>query len=85
ADQAPKLSLTLTGKEVYARSDGSVTGQVLKVLATRPDAVFIASSGTPAVLPQKALRQRGYKGPIYQTHGVATDEFIKLGGADVDG
>ncbi|MFX5530447.1 ABC transporter substrate-binding protein, partial [Acinetobacter baumannii] len=47
ADQAPKLSLTLTGKEVYARSDGSVTGQVLKVLATRPDAVFIASSGTP--------------------------------------
>lgn len=85
ADQAPKLGLTLTGKEVYARSDGSVTGQVLKLLSGRPDAVFIASSGTPAVLPQRALRQRGYKGAIYQTHGVATDEFIKLGGADVEG
>jgi branched-chain amino acid transport system substrate-binding protein len=47
--------------------------------------VFIASAGTPAVLPQKALRERGYKGPIFQTHGVATEEFIKLGGKDVDG
>ena len=85
SDVAPKLGITLTGHEVYARSDASVTGQVLKVLATKPDAVFIASAGTPAVLPQKALRERGYKGPIFQTHGVATEEFIKLGGKDVDG
>ncbi|OSI91213.1 branched-chain amino acid ABC transporter substrate-binding protein, partial [Bradyrhizobium canariense] len=69
AELAPKLGLSMTGKEVYARSDASVTGQVLKTLAAKPDAVFIASAGTPAVLPQKALRERGYKGPIYQTHG----------------
>jgi branched-chain amino acid transport system substrate-binding protein len=85
SEAAPKLGVTLTGHEVYARSDASVTGQVLKVLATKPDAVFVASAGTPAVLPQKALRERGYKGPIFQTHGVATEEFIKLGGKDVDG
>ena len=85
SEVAPKLGITLTGHEVYARSDASVTGQVLKVLATRPDAVFIASAGTPAVLPQKALRERGYKGPVFQTHGVATEEFIKLGGKDVEG
>jgi branched-chain amino acid transport system substrate-binding protein len=84
-DVGPKLGITLTGHEVYARSDASVTGQVLKVLATKPDAVFIASSGTPAVLPQKALRARGYKGPIFQTHGASMEEFIKLGGKDVDG
>jgi len=82
---APKLGVTLTTHEVYSRSDASVTGQVLKVLATKPDAVFIASAGTSAVLPQKALRERGYKGPIYHTHGVALDEFIKLGGKDVEG
>jgi branched-chain amino acid transport system substrate-binding protein len=85
SDVAPKLGVTLTGHEVYARSDASVTGQVLKIIATKPDAVFVASAGTPAVLPQKALRERGYKGPIFQTHGVATEEFIKLGGKDVDG
>lgn len=82
---APKLGITLTTHEVYGRGDSSVTGQVLKVIATRPDAVFIASAGTPAVLPQKALRERGYKGPVFQTHGVATEEFIKLGGKDVEG
>ena len=58
---------------------------MLKIIATNPDAVFIASAGTPAVLPQKALRERGYKGPIFQTHGVSTEQFIKLGGKDVEG
>lgn len=85
SQEAPKLGIELTTHEVYARSDSSVTGQVLKVIATRPDAVFVASAGTPAVLPQKALRERGYKGTIFQTHGIATEEFIKLGGKDVEG
>jgi branched-chain amino acid transport system substrate-binding protein len=85
SELAPKLGITLTTHEVYARSDSSVTGQVLKIIATKPDAVFVASAGTPAVLPQKALRERGYKGPIFQTHGIATEEFIKLGGKDVEG
>jgi branched-chain amino acid transport system substrate-binding protein len=85
SEEAPKLGITLTTHEVYARSDASVTGQVLKVIASKPDAVFVASAGTPAVLPQKALRERGYKGPIFQTHGVATEEFIKLGGKEVEG
>jgi branched-chain amino acid transport system substrate-binding protein len=82
---APTLGLTVTTHEVYARSDTSAIGQALKVIATNPDAVFIASAGTPAVLPQEALRERGYTGKIYQTHGIATEEFIKLGGAQVEG
>src|SRR6201992_602839 len=82
---APALGLPVTTHEVYARSDTSAIGQALKVIATNPDAVFIASAGTPAVLPQEALRERGYTGKIYQTHGIATEEFIKLGGAQVEG
>ncbi len=82
---APTLGLTVTTHEVYARADTSVTGQALKVIGTNPEAVFIASAGTPAVLPQEALRERGYSGKIFQTHGVASEEFIKLGGANVEG
>jgi len=82
---APTLGITVTTHEVYARADTSATGQALKVLGTNPDAVFIASAGTPAVLPQEALRERGYAGKVFQTHGVATEEFIKLGGANVEG
>jgi branched-chain amino acid transport system substrate-binding protein len=85
SELAPKLGITLTTHEVYARTDDSVTGQVLKILAGKPDAVFIASSGSPGVLPQKALRERGYGGPIYQTHGIASEDFIKLGGKVVEG
>ncbi|WP_316177803.1 ABC transporter substrate-binding protein [Bradyrhizobium sp. SZCCHNRI1009] len=82
---APKLGITVTTHEVYARGDTSAAGQALKVIATNPDAVFIASAGTPAVLPQQALRERGYAGKIFQTHGVATQEFIKLGRETVEG
>ncbi|MGR3907844.1 ABC transporter substrate-binding protein [Burkholderia sp. SR8] len=71
--------------ERFNRTDASVTGQALKLIAAKPDAILIAGSGTPAVLPQRTLIERGYKGAIYQTHGIATPEFIKLGGKDVDG
>src|ERR1700710_15461 len=82
---APPLGVQVTSHEVYARADTSVAGQALKVVASNPDAVFIASAGTPAVLPQEALRERAYAGKIFQTHGIATDEFIKLGGKNVEG
>lgn len=84
-EEAPNLGVEITTHEVFARSDTSVTGQALKILASAPDAVFIAASGTSAVIPQKALRERGYTGPVYQTHGVGTPDFIKLGGKDIEG
>jgi len=77
--------IKIVAVERYERSDSSATGQVLKVLATNPDAVFIGAAGTPGVIPQAALVERGFKGKIYQTHGIANDEFLKLGGKAVEG
>lgn len=82
---AEKAGIRFVATEYYQRTDPSVTGQTLKLIAARPDAVFIAGVGGPAVLPQVTLRDQGYKGPIYQTHGVATDDFIKLGKDKVEG
>jgi branched-chain amino acid transport system substrate-binding protein len=76
--------LTIVANERYNRSDTSVTGQVLKLVAAKPDAVLIAGSGTPAALPQKTLKERGYTGKYYQTHGVANSDFLRVGGKDVD-
>lgn len=81
----PENGMNIVDSEVYARTDTSTTGQVLKLMAAKPDAIFIAASGTPAVVPQKELRDRGYKGPIFQTHGVASPAFIQAGGKDVEG
>ena len=77
--------IKLVAVERFARADTSVTGQVLKLVAAKPDAVLIAGAGTPAALPQKALRERGYAGKYYQTHGVANMDFIRVGGKDVEG
>lgn len=82
---AEARKLRLVANERFSRSDTSVTGQVLKVLAARPDAVLIGGAGTPAALPQKTLRERGYKGLIYQTHGVANSDFLRVGGKEVEG
>ncbi|MFO1345826.1 MAG: ABC transporter substrate-binding protein [Rhodocyclaceae bacterium] len=82
---AEKAGLKIIANERFTRTDQSVTGQALKLLAAKPDAVFIAATGGPAVLPQATLLEKGYKGKLYQTHGVATNDFIRLGGARVEG
>ena len=77
--------IQIVASERYARADTSVTAQVLKLMAAQPDAVLVAGSGTPAALPAKALKERGYTGKQYQTHGVANNDFLRVGGKDVDG
>ena len=80
-----QAGVKVTAVEHYARTDASVTGQTLKLIAAKPDAMLIAAVGGPAVLPQATLRDQGFKGTIYQTHAVATDDFIKLGREKVEG
>lgn len=82
---AEAKGIKVTAVERYNRTDTSVTSQALKVASANPDAVLIAASGTPSALPQVALLDRGYKGQIYQTHGTATKEFIRVGGKAVAG
>ncbi|CAG4902878.1 ABC transporter substrate-binding protein [Paraburkholderia saeva] len=77
--------LKVVSNERYNRTDASVTGQVLKLVGSNPDAILIAGSGTPAALPAKALKERGYKGKIYQTHGVANNDFLRVCGKDCEG
>ena len=77
--------ITVVANERFARNDSSVTAQVLKLQAARPDAILIGGSGTPAALPQITLKERGYAGLIYQTHGVANADFLRVGGKNVEG
>jgi branched-chain amino acid transport system substrate-binding protein len=83
--QGMLMGLTVADEERFARPDTSVTGQVLKLVAANPDAVLIGASGTAAALPQTALRERGYKGLIYQTHGAASMDFIRIAGPAAEG
>jgi len=75
----------MVANERFAPKDTSVTGQVLKLIAAKPDAIVIGASGTPAAMPASALVERGFKGKIYFNHGVANNDFLRVGGKDLEG
>jgi branched-chain amino acid transport system substrate-binding protein len=82
---APTKGISVVGVEKYNQNDTSVTAQVLRLLSTQPDAVYIMSSGTPGALPQIELAQRGFKGPVYETQGVANADYLRIGGKSLEG
>lgn len=82
---AKQRGVTITASESYNPTDQSVTAQVLKIMASNPDGIFIFASGTPGALPQIELARRGYKGLVYQTQGVANNDYLRVGGKALDG
>jgi branched-chain amino acid transport system substrate-binding protein len=82
---AATAGIKIVAEEKYNRNDASVTGQVLKLVAANADAILIGAAGTPGATPQKELVARNYKGKIYQTHGVANPDFLRVVGKDGNG
>jgi branched-chain amino acid transport system substrate-binding protein len=82
---ARPAGIKVLANERYARSDSSVAGQVLKIMAAHPDAVFAGNSGSPGALPYLALAERGYKGQLYGTHGLINADFVRVAGASANG
>lgn len=84
-EEAAKVGIRLVATERFARNDTSVTAQALKITAARPDAVLIVASGSGAGMPQKAIKERGYQGKVYQTHAAATRDLMRTAGKDAEG
>ena len=82
---ADSAGIKIVGEERYGRNDTSVTGQILKILSTNPDAVVVGGSGTPGALPHVTLSERGYKGKVYHNHGVINKDFLRVGGKNIEG
>lgn len=82
---AASQNIKVVASEKYNATDQSVTAQVLKVMGSNPDAIYILSAGTPAALPQIELFQRGYKGAVYQTQGASNADFLRVGGKALEG
>lgn len=82
---AEKQGIRIVANEKFQRSDSSVTGQNLRLIGARPDAILVAAPGGAAVLPQLGLFDAGYPGQVYQTHGAALPDYLKLGGKKIEG
>ena len=85
SELAPAAGIKLVRDERFNRTDSSVSGQALKVMSAKPDAVLIGATGTPAALPHTELRRLGYKGTIYHTHGAANSAFLRIGDKALNG
>ena len=83
--EAEKNGIKVIAAERFARTDTSVTAQALKLTAANPDAMLIVATGSGAAMPEKAIVERGFKGKIYQTHGAASKDLMRIGGKDVEG
>lgn len=81
---AAKNGIQVVQKESFQRQDTSLTGQALKLISKKPQAILVAAPGSSAVPPQAALYDRGYRGQMYQTHGAALDQFLTMGGKKVE-
>lgn len=82
---AKAADIKVVANERYARSDLSVTAQLLRALAARPDAIMLGGTGTPGALPVIGLSERGYKGPLYGNHGLISADFLRLAGKAANG
>ena len=79
--RAKEAGIKVMANERYARTDSSVTGQVLKLVGMKPDAIMTGGAGTPGALPFLALADRGYKGKTYGQHGLINPDFVRVVGA----
>lgn len=84
-DFSKKENIQIVASERFARTDTSLTGQSLKIVVAKPDAVLVGAAGPASALVQSTITERGYKGVFYHTHGAASPAFLKSGGKAVEG
>ncbi len=83
---APKYGIQIIADETYSPKDADATAQLTKIRATPGvQALFVFGTGSGPAVVSKNIRQLGFTIPIYQSHGVASKEFLKLVGKDGDG
>ena len=83
---AGKYGITLVANETYGPKDTDMSPQLTKIKNTAGvQAVFVFGLGQGPAIVTKNYRQLGITLPLYQSHGVASDEFLKLAGPAAEG
>lgn len=83
---AAKHGVTIVADETYGAADTDMTAQLAKIKATPGvQAVLNAGFGQGPAIVTRNYRQLGLAQPLYQSHGVASKEYIKLSGAAAEG
>ncbi len=83
---AGRYGIEIVADETYGAADSDMTAQLTKIKATPGlQAVLNAGFGQGPVIVTRNYRQLGITVPLYQSHGVASKQFIKLAGDAAEG
>ena len=83
---AGKHGVEIVADETYGAGDSDMTAQLAKIKATPGvQAVLNAGFGQGPAIVTKNYKQLGIKQPLYQSHGVASKQFVKLAGDAAEG
>jgi branched-chain amino acid transport system substrate-binding protein len=82
---ASKYSIEIVADETYGATDTDMTAQLTKIKGSGAQAVLNAGFGQGPAIVTRNYRQVGLALPLYQSHGVASHEFIKLAGPAANG
>ncbi len=83
---APKAGITVVHEETYGPRDSDMTPQLTNI-RTKPGVQAVVNPGFgqgPAIVTRN-YRQLGISLPLYQSHGVASKQFIELAGPAAEG
>ncbi len=83
---AGKYGIQLVADESYGAGDTDMTAQLTKIKATPGvQAVLNCGFGEGPAIVTKNYRQLGLPMPLYQSHGVASKQYVKLSGNAAEG
>src|SRR5574341_461023 len=83
---ADKQGVQIVADESYGAGDTDMTAQLTKIKNTPGvQAVLNAGFGQGPAIVTKNDRQLGSQAPFYQSHGVASKQYVKLSGDSAEG
>ena len=83
---AGKHGVEIVADETYGASDTDMTAQLAKIKANPAvQAVLNAGFGQGPAIVTRNYRQLGIAAPLYQSHGVASKQYVKLSGDAAEG
>jgi branched-chain amino acid transport system substrate-binding protein len=83
---APKLGITIAHEETYGPRDSDMTPQLTNIRnKAGVQAVVNPGFGQGPAIVTRNYRQLAIAVPLYQSHGVASKQFIELAGAAAEG
>jgi branched-chain amino acid transport system substrate-binding protein len=83
---AEKYGITLVANETYGPKDTDMSPQLTKIKGMGDvQALFVFGLGQGAAIVTKNYKQLGLDMPLYQSHGVASNQFLALAGDAAEG